>query len=139
MRGSLARLLPLVLVACVAAACDDNDTTTTTPTTTTTTTETFTGTLNTNGSFTYPIVVIGSGTITATLVVLSPDNALPIGLALGTWNGSACQIVLTNDSAIQSSSVSGLSTAPGDFCVRVADAAGTLAQAESYTIQVTHP
>ena len=140
MRGLTTRLLPVAAALLVASGCSNNDTTTTTtPATTLTTIETFSGTLNANGAFSYPFVVLAAGTISAQLNTLTPDSAQPIGIALGTWNGNACQIVLSNDSAVQSSSVLGQSTVAGNFCVRIYDAGGKVSAQETYVVQVTHP
>ena len=45
--------------------------------------------------------------VTATLATLSPDATLVVGIALGTWSSNACQIVLSKDSATQSSFIIG--------------------------------
>jgi hypothetical protein len=69
---------------------------------------------------------------------LSPDSTLAVGLALGTWNGSICQIVLANDQTRQGDVVVGATNQAGDFCVRIYDAAGTVVQAQAYLIHVFH-
>jgi hypothetical protein len=94
--------------------------------------------LNLNGAATYSFTVVGTGSITAQISKLDPDLANPVGLSLGTWNGSICQIVLANDVAIQGSVVVGAASAPGQFCVRIYDAAGTVAQPQSYIVDVEH-
>ena len=78
----------------------------TTPTTPTTpgnaiTEPPFTGTLKVNGAATYPFTATSAGTITATLASITPDASVAIGLSIGTWTGSACQIVIANDNATQ--------------------------------------
>src|SRR3954451_21013454 len=104
------RLISGVLLAgglILAAACSSNDTLTpTTPTTPTTpgnaiTEPPFTGTLKVNGAATYPFTATSAGTITATLASIAPDASVAIGLSIGTWTGSACQIVIANDTATQ--------------------------------------
>ena len=141
MRGIISRLVPLSVVLLLATSCGDSGTgtTPTTPSTSTETTETFSGILTTNGAFAHPFVVLAGGAITATLGVLSPDSGKPIGMALGTWNGTSCQIVLGNATAVQGSQVLGAATVAGSFCLWVNDAAGTVTSPESYTVQVTHP
>src|SRR6266508_2348534 len=127
------RLMPVILLLAVmgtAAGCNNDNnvttptTTTTTTTTTATTTETVTGTLTLDGAITFPFTAGAGGTVTATLTSESPDATLPIGLALGAWNGSACSISIPNDAAVQSSAVTGTVTAAAALCVRVYDAVG---------------
>jgi hypothetical protein len=139
MRGLIARLLPVVAALLVASGCSNNDATTTPASSTASSTDTFTGTLSSGGGFTYPIVVLAAGSISAQITSLVPDSNQVVGIALGTWNGNACQLLLTNDTAVQSSSVSGQATVSGDFCVRVYDAAGTVTTPETYIVQVVHP
>ncbi|MFN2444682.1 MAG: hypothetical protein ABR606_03710 [Vicinamibacterales bacterium] len=131
---SLVTLSVIVLVACG----DDSASTPTTPSTPTVT-DNFSGTLNPNGARTHPIVAAASGTVTATLTTLTPDSTLRIGLSLGTWNGSACQVIVANDSATQASQVVGqITTVGGNFCVRLYDV-GTLTREISYDVSVVHP
>jgi hypothetical protein len=119
-------------------ACANNSTTTTPTTPTTTTTETFEGTLNPNGAKTFPFTVLAAGTVTATLTTVSPDASVAIGLALGTWNGAACQIVLANDSATQGTVLTGSASAAGNLCTRVYDV-GNLTDVASFVVTVEHP
>jgi hypothetical protein len=83
--------------------------------------------------------VTATGDITAQITTLTPDSTALVGLSLGTWNGSICQIVLDHPSATQGQVVVGVASAPGDFCVRIYDAAGTVVQPQTYTIDVFHP
>jgi hypothetical protein len=127
-----------------AAACNNNNTTTTTTTPTTTTTAAtiteplFTGNLKVNGAATYPFTATTGGTITATLTTLAPDTTTGIGLSLGTWNGSACQIVIANDNATPSIAISGTVTAASSLCVRVYDV-GRLASPVDFSVTIVHP
>jgi hypothetical protein len=98
----------------------------------------FSGTLTPNGAVTHTFVTSRSGEIRARLSVLEPDQLLVIGVALGTWNGVSCQIVLPNDKATLGSEVIGAATAAGNLCVRLYDV-GTMTAATTYDIQVTHP
>jgi type IV pilus biogenesis protein CpaD/CtpE len=140
------RLLPGILLVAVAtslAGCNsDNNTTVTTPTTTTTTTptvtETFTGTLNMNGGATFPFTATAAGTVTLTLTSLSGDATLPVGLSLGTWTGSACQIVIANDAAAQTAVVTGTVTSAASLCARVYDT-GKVATPVDFTVTIAHP
>lgn len=143
MRRLIPGLLLLGVLATSAAACN-NDKTITTPTTTTTTTTTattitepaFTGTLRANGAATYPFTATAGGTITATLTSLSP--ATTIGLSIGTWTGSACQIVVANDKAAPAAAISGTVTAAASLCVRVYDV-GNITGPTDFSVTVVHP
>ena len=99
-------------------------TTPTTPTTPNTpaVTETFNGTLTKNGGLTFPFTATAGGTVAVTLSSVA-DSSLQIGLSLGTWTGSACQIVIANDAAAQSAIVTGTVTSAASLCVRVYDPA----------------
>jgi hypothetical protein len=101
-------------------------------------TETFSGTLTRNGAATHNFSSQASGTVTATLSALAPDSTLVIGLSLGTWNGSQCQLVITKDNATQASVVSGGVSAFGQLCVRVYDV-GNITVPVTYEISVVHP
>jgi hypothetical protein len=135
----LFRLVPLAALLIAAAGCSSNDTSTAPAPVVPTLAETFTGTLTPRGAISYSFTVTGVGSITATLTSLLPDSARPVGLSLGTWNGSICQVVLSNDNTIQGQEVVGQSSGTGSFCVRVYDAGGTVTQPQSYVVDVAHP
>ena len=142
MRRLIPGLLLLGGLAMSGAACSDDttDSTLTTPTQTTpgpTVTEPpFTGTLRMNGAATYPFIATAGGTITATLTTLA--GAENIGLSIGTWTGSACQVVIANDNAAQASTISGTVTAAANLCVRVHDP-GRLTAAADFSVTIVHP
>jgi len=133
------RLAPFLAVALLVSGCGNNDSVVAPPPTDTTKVDTFSGTLSLNGGTSYPFTVTATGDITAQITTLTPDSTLPVGLSLGTWNGSICQIVLDHSSAVQGQVVVGVASAPGDFCVRIYDAGGTVVQPQTYTIDVFHP
>ena len=81
----------LVAAALAAAGCGDDPVTTPDRPTPTSVTETFEGTLTINGAFTQPFVVQTAGTVTATLTVLDPTDAV-VGMSMGTWNGITCAL-----------------------------------------------
>lgn len=143
MRRSISGYLALlVLVVLVHTACSDNLSTTPTETTATTQiTDTFSGTLSRNGAATHTFATARSGTITATLLTLSPESVTSIGVSLGTWNGEACYLPpgTARDNTIVGSSVVGTASAAGTFCVRAYDASGSITDPASYEIQVVHP
>ena len=131
-----------VLVSCLAlaaAGCSNNSTTSTTTTTPTATTETFSGQLTTNGAVTHTFQATVAGQITATLTTLTSDTPLTVGLSLGTWNGSVCQIILANDQAVQGTIVTGTVSSASNLCARIADASGTVPAPTPYVISVAHP
>jgi hypothetical protein len=143
MRSSIIRRFTLISAVAVMAlagvACDSGDTTTpTTPTTPTpTVTETFSGSINVNGaaSFTFPTAAAGS--VTASLRSLTPST-VQVSLALGTWNGLNCNILLPNDRATTGSSVTGNVSGSGTLCVRISDI-GQLTGNTIFEIVVVHP
>ncbi len=119
------RLFPGILLLALAtslAGCNDstnnNPTTPTTPTTPTApaTTETFTGTLHLNGAETYNFTSTTGGTVIITLTDI-PDGTPAVGLSLGTWTGSACQVVIDNSNAGKLAIVTGYGDL-GDQLVR---------------------
>lgn len=129
----------IAALLCGAVGCGGSDELPTEPPPTTSVTVSFADVLTPNGARTHTFTVTGAGGITALLADLDPEgSAKPVGLSLGTWNGSICQIVLANDASIQGSVVVGQTTAIGDFCVRIYDAAGTLVGPQPYVIEVSH-
>ena len=79
---------------------------------------------------------IAAGQAQVDLDSLAPDSAASVSLIFGTWNGSACQLVLVNDNATTGTTLIGNASA-GSFCVRVSDI-GKLTGPTTYTITVTH-
>ncbi len=73
-----------------------------------TVTETFSGSINRNGAATHTFLAQASGTVTATLTTLAPEGTEAIGLSLGTWNGTACQLVIANTTAAQGATILGV-------------------------------
>ena len=127
----------LLFVGLITTGCSSNlDLAPTDTTTRNTTNETFAGTLTLNGAATYPFAS-GASTVSATLSALAPDSTVVVGLSLGTWNGTACQVVLANDKATQGTVVVGNASTSGNLCVRIYDV-GSLVQSQSYQIDVVH-
>lgn len=133
--------LALFSLSCVAAAgCKDPLASLVAPTVSVTVTETFSGTLTLNGATSHPFTVTstGGGSVTATLKTVAPDAASVVGMALGTWNGTSCQVIISNDRAVQTSSVLGRATSTGSLCVRLFDV-GQIGGPQDYEIEVVHP
>jgi hypothetical protein len=60
-----------------------------------------------------------------------------IGIALGTWSGTTCSIVLANDIAAVGSVVTGAVQGQGSLCARVYDV-GQISTAATFSLNVTH-
>lgn len=137
---SLTRGLVAILLLAGATACDDpGPTTPTEPTPPPKSfTETFTGVLNQNGAVTFPFAVTVAGQATATLASILPDNTVPLGFAMGTWNGTACQSVISNDNAIEFTQITGTVGTAGSLCLRVYDV-GRVKTTARFTVYVVHP
>jgi hypothetical protein len=130
--------VPLLLAATLAiSACGDDTPTAPSEPPPVAITETLSGSLNPNGGRTHQIDVQRAGNLTATLTALSPDDTVTVGLSLGTWNGSSCQIIIAKDDAVLNSVVIGAATGTGLFCVRVYDV-GRLTASTEYTVTVEH-
>jgi hypothetical protein len=134
---SRALILVLALSTGLVVACNDNSTTA--PTTDIpTTTETFAGTVTLNGATTHVFSVTQRGTVTATLTAVGTDNTAVIGVSLGTWNGTTCQIILANDQAVVGAGATGTVSGVGNLCLRVYDV-GKLTAPATYSVDVVHP
>jgi hypothetical protein len=127
--------LPLLLAV---SACDsvlDDIPTTPDPVTVT---ETFSGTININGAATHTFFTSATGAVTATLTSLGENPPAEVGLSVGTFAGSSCSLVITNDKAVVTSVVSGVvTTLGGSLCVRIYDV-GRLTESVPYEIRVEH-
>ena len=134
--------LPLTLMAVLtlaSSACDSGENTPTTPTTPgPTITETFAGTVTQNGAATFTFNTSVSGIVTATLKSIAPVTTAQIGLALGTWNGVTCTVVLANDRITAGLAVTGQVNAAGSLCVRIYDV-GQLTETSTFEVVVVHP
>lgn len=129
----------LLAGAIFAAGCDNVVENATTPTgPAPTTTDTFEGSINVNGAMTHTFTTAAAGQVVVTVTEITPDAEVPVGLALGTWNGSACATSLAMDAAVQGNQLTGSVSGPGNLCVRVHDN-GRLTEAITYKLSVTHP
>jgi hypothetical protein len=128
----------MVAVLALSGCGDDPFETPTNPTAPTIVTESFSGVVNRNGAQTHTFSSGASGTVTATLKFLVPDNTVKMGFALGTWNGSSCQLVIAKTDAVESTAIVGAVSALGSLCVYIHDV-GNLVQPTEYEIEVSHP
>jgi len=134
------RSVRLVLFGCVLAAAASGCEEPVTPTIPTIEpiTTTIPGTVTVNGAQTSNFVVSTAGTVVATLTSLTPDAEATVGFALGTFNGTACQTVIVNDSAFQGAILIGATGSSAVLCVRVYDV-GALTAPTNYAIEIVHP
>ena len=139
-RTLLTRGLAALAVAAATVACDDpGPTAPTTPTTVAATfTETFSGTLPRNGAITFPFTALAAGSATATLAAIGPDSTIALGFAMGTWNGQSCHLVISNDNALQFTTITGSVGSSGTLCLRISDI-GRVATTATFTLTVVHP
>ena len=130
----------LLVSALLAAGCDNEiDNPTTPPDPAPTVTETFTGTINVNGAANHNFNVAAAGSVSLTLTDITPDATAQVGIALGTWNGANCFVVLPKDDAIKGNALIGQVSGTGTLCARVYDPASRLTQPLTYTVTVVHP
>ena len=129
-------LAAIVAAVLFSSACSNTPTTPTTPTTATVT-DTFSGTLSRNGASSYAFSVSAAGFVYATLTSVA-DSTTAVGLSLGTWTGTSCTVILSNDQAVQGTTVTGSVTGLGTLCARVYDV-GKVASPLDYQITVVHP
>jgi hypothetical protein len=152
MRPLLWRALLLTAVTTVAPACDNNNNSlnpTTPSTPPTVLTETFSGTLLRNAAYTHPFAVNDAGDVSVFLLqsvdpAQPENNAIPIGVSLGTWNGVSCSIVIANDNTTPTSAdnpsqglLIGRATSAGNLCVRVYDV-GKVPASANYELLIDH-
>jgi len=132
------RLLPVLFLACGLTACDDA--TPTAPTRPDPVTTPFSGTVTQNGAATHTLTTTTGGLVTATLTNVGGPGGQVIGFSLGNVIGSACSVVLANDTATAGTVLSGTLSGTTNLCVRMYDA-GTLPSGTvvSYTVEVVHP
>ncbi|MDP3718145.1 MAG: hypothetical protein Q8T13_10315 [Acidobacteriota bacterium] len=127
--------LPLLLAVSACDSVIDNIPTTPDPVTVT---ETFTGSININGAATHTFFTSATGAVTATLMSLGDNPPARVGFSVGTFAGSSCSLLITNDKAVVTSVVTGVvTTLGGSLCVRIYDV-GSLTESVPYEIRVEH-
>lgn len=147
MRRSLIHASLTVLLALGLAGCDNIDESPFEPEPPNFVTTTLTGSVALRGAETKTFEVAPTGqtvNITATLTAVTrqdeeeTEDPITVGMALGTWNGAICQIVLVNDSAGAGTTIVGQVSGFGTLCVRIYDTGGLEAPI-NYSIDVVHP
>ena len=89
-------------------------------------------------SVTFDTCVLSGLAVTAAYASVGTDNSIALGLALGTWDGVACNIQIVSDNATAGVVVTGTASAAGSLCVRVFDV-GYVVDPLSYEVRVVHP
>jgi hypothetical protein len=137
MRHFVTLSFPL-LIATTVVGCGSSNDTPSVPTqpTPVAIVESFPGSLNVNGARTHSFTIDRAGAVSAQVKALS-DQAATLGLSLGTFNGVACAIIISNTAAVLNTTVAGTAQSTGQFCVWVNDV-GKLTAGVDYTIEVTH-
>jgi hypothetical protein len=139
-----ARLLTVVLLAALTAACgDDASPTEPNSTTSTATTVTYAGTIDVGGSRFYSFSNAAAGSVTAFLAsVTAPDTRLPVSapleIGIGVPAGTGCSTTTTQIVAPGLVPQMTVSLAAGVFCLRVADA-GELRAPVTFAVRFSHP
>ena len=137
MKGRMKLIAAAVALMPLAAGCgsSSNPTSPINPTT-----ETLTGTINQNSAVTNTFVVNAAGVVSATLTSLAPLSTVQIGFALGTWDGTNCQVVLVNPTGTTGSQLTANASTKGNYCVHLYDIGNIAANTPvSYTVTVVHP
>ncbi|HET9264766.1 MAG TPA: hypothetical protein VFO14_17075 [Vicinamibacterales bacterium] len=120
MRHALLPRLPMLLaVLLVGGACDNGDIVTIPDSPTVT--ETYTGTVARNGSQIHSFISNAHGAVTATLTAVEPTGSPAIGFSMGTWDGTICSAVLTNNNATVTSQLTGTIVGISSLCIRLFD------------------
>ena len=88
-----------------------------------------------------PPTATTAGAVTATLSTVEPSTSPALGFSMGTWDGAVCSAALTNNFAVQSSTLNGTVVGITPLCVRLFDASGTIPADTpvNYTITVLRP
>ncbi len=128
-------------VACASvllvAGCSSNNNTTTPTAATASVTETFNGTLAQGGSAAYNFNVTADGAITVTLVSLSPQATITMGLGLGVPAVSGCSVTTTQENVKVGTPIQATLPA-GSYCLLLYDL-GNMTGADAYSLTVQHP
>jgi len=131
-------------VGCVSAllllsACGGSSSPTATPTAAPSVTDPFTGTLAQGSSAvnTFTFAAASGGTVTFTLVALTPQSTITVGLGLGTPGTSGCSLSSTSENVKVGTALSTTLSA-GTYCVALYDL-GNLNATNNYTLTVLHP
>jgi hypothetical protein len=140
MRPSFLRALLLVAPLAIAASgCNSNNTAVTTPTVLPVlTTDTFEGALVTGGA-NYHLVTAKVGNVVTTMTGIGLDPTVRLGMAIGVNDLISCTAVMDEPNATIGSTLTGVTTAVTNLCVKVYDPGTVAADATvSYEVKVTY-
>ena len=118
----------------IAAACAQ-----TTPTTSPTAlqvTDSFNGTLVQGGSATNDFTMAADGAISITLVSLSPQSTITMGVGIGTPSAATCVVTQSQENVKVGTPITG-TLAAGSYCVELYDL-GNMTGSDNYAITVVH-
>jgi hypothetical protein len=135
--GDLAQRLTAVALAFVLASCGGSSSTTPTPTPTPVT-DVFNGTMAAGGSTYFPFTVTTAGTITSTLLTLTPQTTITMGFGIGQLSIGVCTPLTGayTESAKMGQAFSG-TIGPGNYCVLLYDV-GNIQGSDDFVISVMH-
>ena len=136
-RGRTTLLAAAIALMPLAAGCGSSTPTTPTPTSIT---DTLTGTITQNSADTKTFDTTTSGAVVATLTSLAPVATIQVGFALGTWDGTACQVVIVNPAGTTGSQLAANASTKGSYCIHLYDTGNITADTPvTYTLTVVHP
>jgi hypothetical protein len=128
----------LVVLVVLSTGCDSVKNLLSPDSTSSSSSQSFSGTVAVGGSSFFTFTVAQAGTVNVTLTSLGGSS--PVGLGIGTPNGTAsCQLATSSQSTTAGSSpqLTAKENA-GTYCVSVFDA-GSLAAATTFAVTVAHP
>jgi hypothetical protein len=102
----------------------------------TSTTENFAGNLAAGGIASYPFTVTVTGAYGLTLVSLSPQTTITMGLGVGQPTATGCGLVTYTNVAKIGTALSG-SLDPGSYCVSIYDL-GNVTGTVDYSLSISH-
>lgn len=86
----------------------------------------------------FPVQHPGGVRVTLKTLVGADTNITAVGgLAVGTWDGSTCSLVVKNENATFSTVIVGTAI-EGNYCVQLYDV-GKFTEAVNYSMEVDHP
>jgi hypothetical protein len=136
----LALLTLTALVSVAIGACKKTSTASPTTPTPVTTTETFSGSFPQLGSAVHTFTVAANGTMTLTVTSVAPLTTMAIGVGIGSWDGTTCNVISKNDNARPGVTALTGTAVAGNFCSKVYDSGNVPdGWTVTYTIQVVHP
>jgi hypothetical protein len=100
--------------------------------------DTFGSALAVGGVSTHTVTAAKAGTITVQLQNAGGDPAMTVGLGLGLWDGTTCQLTTSLKTAAGGAAQITSAVDAGNYCVLVKDI-GKLTDAIGFIVNITHP